>query len=113
MLGCCVYFYENVLVLSPGMFDPRQFVSNICLHENVLVLSPGMLDPRQFLSNMYLHQNVLVLSSGMFNPRQFVLVFLSPEILNLQQIFCLICDLYNMNDFFFTILKCGDLEFSD
>jgi len=55
MLGCCVYFYKNVLVLSPRMFDPRQFVSNICLHENVLVLSPGMVDPRQFLSDMYLH----------------------------------------------------------
>ena len=28
------------------MFDPRQFVCNICLHENVLVLSSGMVDPQ-------------------------------------------------------------------
>ena len=45
MLGCCLYSYENVLVLSPGTFDPRQFECNIYLHENVLILSPGMFDP--------------------------------------------------------------------
>ena len=35
-----------MLVLSLGMLDPWQFVFDIYLHENMLVLSPGMVDPR-------------------------------------------------------------------
>ena len=49
MFGCCVYFHENVLVLSPGMVDPRQFLLDMYLHQNVLVLSPEMFDPQQFV----------------------------------------------------------------
>jgi len=67
MLGCCVYLHENVLVLSLGMYDPRQFLSDIFLHENILVLSPGMVNPRKFLSDIYLHENVLVLSLRIFD----------------------------------------------
>jgi len=152
MLGCCLYSYENVLVLSPGTFDPRQFECNIYLHENVLILSPGMFDPDNLYvifaymktcwywvrgcsipDNLYVifaymktcwywvrRWSILgnfvwyVLTSkrvgiefGDVRSPTICVSILSSEILNPRQIFCLISNLYNMNDLFFTIRSHG------
>ena len=64
-LGCSLYTFNALC------FEMVVVYAWIYLCQQV-VLSPGMFDPRQFLSNIYFHQNVLILSLGVFDPRQFV-----------------------------------------